>query len=160
MKLSDFKTALQSVKTVRFRTPAGQELPSHFHITEAGLTTKHFIDCGGTVRKDSVVSMQLWAADDYDHRLTPAKLLGILNKADSLFEGRDLDLEIEYQTNTIGRYSLSFNSGHFQLVTKQTDCLAKELCGVPEKPARSSTPDKEMVQVQSTAGCTPGAGCC
>jgi len=158
MKLSDFKTALQSVKTVRFLTPDGGEVPSHFHITEAGLTTKHFIDCGGTVRKESVVSMQLWTADDYDHSLTPGKLLGILNKADALFENRDLDLEIEYQGDTIGRYGVELDNGLFRLVSKQTDCLAKESCGI-------SSDDRPSAQshtrgLQPANACAPGSGCC
>jgi len=158
MKLSDFKTALQSVKTVRFLTPDGGEVPSHFHITEAGLTTKHFIDCGGTVRKESVVSMQLWTADDYDHSLTPGKLLGILNKADALFENRDLDLEIEYQGDTIGRYGAELDNGLFRLVSKQTDCLAKESCGISSDD-RSST-QLHAPDLQPANACAPGSGCC
>lgn len=160
MKLSDFKTTLKSLETLRFKTPAGEKIPPHFHITEAGLSSKHFIDCGGTIRKESAVCLQVWTAEDRDHRLYANKLLGILKKAEPLFEDRDLEVEIEYQTDTIGRYSLSFNKGYFQLKTKQTDCLAKELCGVPEKTTSGATPDEEMDQVKATGACIPGAGCC
>ena len=157
MKLSDFKTTVKSLETLRFKTPAGENIPPHFHITEAGLSSKHFIDCGGTIRKESAVCLQIWTAKDRDHRLSADKLLGILKKAEPLFEGRDLEIEIEYQTDTIGRYSLSFNKGYFQLETKQTDCLDKELCGVPVKSTKSVS-SKGLTQ--ATAACTPGAGCC
>lgn len=160
MKLSDLKTRLLSLETLRFKTPEGEDIPPHFHITEAGLSTKHFVDCGGTIRKESAVCLQIWTAEDKDHRLSAEKLLGILNKAEPLFSDHNLEVEIEYQTDTIGRYSLSFNKDYFQLVTKQTDCLAKELCGVPEKPSKGVTLNEEMVQIQSASDCTPGGGCC
>ena len=121
MKLSDFKKTLQTIHSVRFQTPIGTDVPAHFHITEAGLTTKHFIVCGGTTRKESVVSMQLWTADDFEHRLTAVKLTGILKKASPLFGNEDLDVEIEYQSVTIGRYGVKFESPYFQLVSKQTE---------------------------------------
>jgi len=31
-----------------FKLPEGTYLPAHFHMTEVGLVTKHFVDCGGT----------------------------------------------------------------------------------------------------------------
>lgn len=161
MKLSDLKTTLLSLETLRFKTPEGEDIPLHFHITEAGLSTKHFIDCGGTIRKESAVCLQIWTAEDINHRLSADKLLGILNKAEPLFKDRDLEVEIEYQTDTIGRYNLSFDKGYFQLLTKQTDCLAKVSCGVPDKSTRGvAVHREEIVQVRATAGCTPGAGCC
>jgi hypothetical protein len=156
MKLSKFKEALRSVDTIRFQTPDGDDVPGHFHITEAGLTTKHFIDCGGTVRKESSVSMQLWTAEDYDHRLSAEKLLGILEKADPLLGSSDLDVEIEYQSDTIGRYSVEFEKSGFQLVSTQTDCLAKDACGITPSVVELQSDDVE----QPASVCTPGSGCC
>lgn len=156
MKLSDFKKALHSVDSVRFQTPDGSDVPAHFHITEAGLSTKHFIDCGGTIRKESAVTMQLWTAEDYEHRLSAEKLHGILNKAGSLIGDNDLDVEIEYQSDTIGRYAVEFDHPRFRLVSKQTDCLAKETCGITS--ANNETVASE--RIESAAVCTPGSGCC
>ena len=79
MKISDMKQKLAQVKTVNFKMPDGSYLPSHFHVTEVGLVTKHFIDCGGVERKETVPNFQLWEAGDYDHRLAPQKFLHILN---------------------------------------------------------------------------------
>lgn len=156
MKLSEFKNVLHSIDTVQFQTPNGSDVPAHFHITEAGLSTKHFIDCGGTIRKESAVSMQLWTAEDYQHRLSAEKLLGILKKATPLIGENDLDVEIEYQSDTIGRYGVEFSHPHFQLIPKQTDCLAKETCGI--------TPGVETIEAvemnQAVTACSPGSGCC
>ncbi|HLN96071.1 MAG TPA: DUF6428 family protein, partial [Flavobacterium sp.] len=78
MKLSEIKKHLATAEFVNFMLPDGTFVPEHFHITEVGAVTKHFIDCGGTVRKENVVNFQLWNADDYDHRLKPQKMLNII----------------------------------------------------------------------------------
>jgi len=56
MKLSEFKSHLQDMHSLSFIQPNGSPVPAHFHITEAGVTTKHFIDCGGTERIEKYVS--------------------------------------------------------------------------------------------------------
>ena len=78
MKLSEIKHHLSNLETIAFQLPNGKLVPSHFHVTEVGKITKHFIDCGGTVRKEEVVNFQLWEANDYDHRLHPEKLVHII----------------------------------------------------------------------------------
>ena len=50
MKLSEVKSALKSLETIGFQLPDGSLVPSHFHVTEVGKVSKHFIDCGGTLR--------------------------------------------------------------------------------------------------------------
>ena len=78
MKLSEIKNHLISLETIAFKLPNGALVPSHFHVTEVGIVSKHFIDCGGTLRQEKVVNFQLWEANDYDHRLHPEKLLSII----------------------------------------------------------------------------------
>ena len=73
MKLSEIKSELKTLKTIAFQLPNGTLVPNHFHVTEVGKISKHFIDCGGTVRTENVANFQLWEADDYDHRLHPEK---------------------------------------------------------------------------------------
>jgi hypothetical protein len=73
MKLSEVKEKLNSVSEVSFVLPNGTHVPAHFHVTEVGEITKHFIDCGGSVRIEKVVNFQLWEANDFDHRLAPQK---------------------------------------------------------------------------------------
>jgi hypothetical protein len=131
MKLSKVKLILEKLETLRFQLPNGEFVPNHFHITEVGKITKHFIDCGGTVRQESVVNWQLWNANDYDHRLHPDKLLNIIKIAEEALDIEDLAIEVEYQAGTIGKFGLDFDGKNFLLTTKQTDCLAKDNCGIP-----------------------------
>jgi len=156
MKLSEIKSALSEIQEVKFRLPNGEYVPSHFHVTEVGSIQKHFIDCGGTVRKETVVNFQLFTAADYDHRLSAQKLHAIIELSEKHLGLEDSDIEVEHQGETIGKYGLEFQNGSFQLTNKQTDCLAKEKCGIPvEKPKiRISS-----LAAQETA-CTPGSGCC
>ncbi|MGL5112608.1 MAG: DUF6428 family protein, partial [Flavobacterium sp.] len=84
MKLSQVKSILKTVETVHFNLPDGTSVPEHFHVTEVGLVTKNFIDCGGTVRKETVVNFQLWDANDFEHRLKPQKLLNIIELSEKV----------------------------------------------------------------------------
>jgi hypothetical protein len=38
MKLSEFKLYLKNAKKVEFQLPNGDYVPSHFHVTEVGLS--------------------------------------------------------------------------------------------------------------------------
>ncbi len=156
MKLSDLKNHLNAADSLNFMLPNGTFIPAHFHITEAGFVTKHFIDCGGQVRNEKTASLQIWVANDLEHRLEPKKLLNILAISEKVLGKEDPEVEIEYQTDTIGKYGLEFYNGNFVLTVKNTDCLAKENCGVP--------PVKQKLQLaeltSNSACCTPGGGCC
>jgi len=133
MKISDVKDALSRVESVNFKLPDGSTLPSHFHVTEIGLVTKHFIDCGGTERKETIANFQLWEAGDYDHRLAPQKFLNILDLCKKILGENDYDIEVEYQQSTIGKFGLNFDGRDFILTNKYKACLAQESCGIPEK---------------------------
>ena len=157
MKLSEIKKQLSTVETVNFVLPTGAFVPEHFHVTEVGLVTKHFIDCGGTVRTEKTASFQLWEANDFEHRLKPQKLLNIIALSERILGIEDLEIEVEYQADTIGKYGLDFNGKDFELVSKQTACLAEDKCGIP--------PSKQKVQLAGVvagkqSSCTPGSGCC
>ena len=151
MKISEVKDVLGKVETVSFSLPDGTMVPEHFHVTEVGLVSKHFIDCGGKERVEEVVNFQLWNANDYDHRLKPQKLLNIINLCQRKLDIQgDYEVEVEYQSSTIGKYNLGFDGKNFQLLSKQTACLASDSCGIP-----TLEPVKEAASC-----CTPGGGCC
>lgn len=155
MKLSDFKTQLSSTQTLTFLLPNGTTVPKHFHVTEVGQVTKHFIDCGGTVRDEKTVNFQLWEANDFDHRLAPQKLMDIISLSEKVLNIEDAEIEVEYQTDTIGKYGVEFNGTNFVLTTKQTACLASDACGIPKQKvslAELSTTTKSC--------CSPNSGCC
>lgn len=160
MKLSEVKTALQGLSEVVFKLPNGTLVPTHFHVTEVGLVTKQFIDCGGTVRNDQVVSFQLWEANDFDHRLAPQKLLNIIDLSERVLRLPDAEVEVEYQAETIGKYGLYFNSviNQFELTTKNTNCLASDKCGIPSEKLKVNL--SSLTPSESSACCTPGGGCC
>ncbi|QIX60908.1 hypothetical protein HER32_06830 [Hymenobacter sp. BT18] len=153
MKISEMKTSLAGLQAVRFRLPDGTYLPDHFHVTEVGLVSKHFIDCGGVERQETVANFQLWEAGDYDHRLAPQKFLHILALSEKILGRQDLDIEVEYQQQTIGKFGLDFDGTDFVLTLKQTACLAQDACGIPSHQLLS------LPQLQG-AGCSPGGGCC
>ncbi|PKH50213.1 hypothetical protein CXF68_05650 [Tenacibaculum sp. Bg11-29] len=155
MKLSEIKRHLASLKTIAFKLPNGELVPNHFHVTEVGKITKNFIDCGGTIRNEEVVNFQLWKADDYDHRLHPEKLVHIIELSEKTLNIPDLDIEVEYQGATIGKYGLDFDGTNFLLTTKQTDCLAKDNCGIPE-----AKPKVKLSNIQVQNSCDPNSGCC
>jgi len=155
MKLSEIKKELKQLNTIAFQLPNGELVPNHFHVTEVGKITKHFIDCGGTERKETVVNFQLWNANDYDHRLHPEKLLNIIELSEKTLGIEDLDIEVEYQAETIGKFGLDFNGTNFVLTTKQTDCLAQDQCGIP-----AEKPKLQFSDIQTGNSCTPGSGCC
>jgi hypothetical protein len=156
MKLSEFKSKLDTLNEVKFLQPDGVPVPVHFHITEVGLTTKNFIDCGGTIREEKVVNFQLWEANDTEHRLTAKKLAGIISLSQEKLGITDHEVEVEYQTNTIGRYAVEFKNGQFQLVSKFTNCLASDSCGIPKEKVKLN-----LSELGSPASCcAPGGGCC
>lgn len=150
MKIAETKKTLPTLQAVNFRLPDGSYVPPHFHVTEVGLVTKHFIDCGGTERKETVANFQLWEADDYDHRLAPQKFLHILNLCDKVLGDDSLEIEVEYQQNTIAKFGLDFDGKDFILTAKSTACLAQDACGIPNKQQKTT----------SSSCCTPGGGCC
>ena len=149
MKLSEVKNILPSLENVVFELENGTHVPEHFHVTEVGLINKKFIDCGGTIRNENMVNFQLWHANDFYHRLNASKLLSIIKLSEQKLGIEDLEVEVEYQTDTIGKYSLTFQNNAFVLKNTQTDCLAKDNCGI--KP--------EELNVQKSS-CTPGGSCC
>ncbi len=151
MKLSEFKKQLETLTEINFVLPNGTQVPAHFHITEVGQIKKQFIDCGGTVRSENTIGLQLWQSVDLWHRLEPQKLHNIIELSEQKLGIGDHEIEIEYQADTIGKYSVEFNNGVFQLTATHTACLASDACGIPVV---------EKIKEAVTTCCTPGGGCC
>lgn len=155
MKLSEIKNHLAQLQTIGFKLPNGEYVPSHFHVTEIGKVTKDFIDCGGTIRHETATNFQLWEANDYNHRLHPEKLLKIINLSEELLGIQDSEIEVEYQGDTIGKYSLDFDGESLLLTSKSTDCLAKDLCGTPKEKKKL-----QLAELSSSESCCATAGIC
>ena len=157
MKLSEFKTRLNALTELNFRMPGGENLPKHFHVTEVGQVTKHFIDCGGTIRNERVVNFQLFEAGDTDHRLAPQKLMNIIGLSEKVLNLEDGEIEVEYQDRTIGKYGLEYKDGSFILTLKNTACLASDKCGIPQDKQKKNLSE---ISNSGRSCCTPGGGCC
>jgi len=135
MKLSEFRDLLRRHPDHQLTLvlPDGGRIAAHAHITEVGRVDKHFIDCGGTTRHVAACSLQAWVDDDIEHRLVPSKLARIVDLAEPLFRGDDLDVEVEYEDGFISQFPV-LEAGAaegelvFRLGTKHTDCLAKAVC--------------------------------
>ncbi|WP_433835750.1 DUF6428 family protein [Flavobacterium anhuiense] len=157
MKLSEVKQILPTLDNVEFQLENGTFVPEHFHVTEVGVITKHFIDCGGVIRNEKVANFQLWNANDFEHRLKPGKLLHIIELSENKLNIEDLEIEVEYQNETIGKYDLAFNGKTFILKNKTTACLAQDSCGIPAEKQKIN-----LIQLNDNAAscCTPNSGCC
>ena len=129
--------------------PDGDFVPAHFHVTEVGRVQKDFIDCGGTVRSTTACVLQVWVADDTDHRLDTGKLAKIIGLAAPLLKSGDLPVEVEYEDGVVSQYPLSAAEVTpagvlLHLGTKHTACLAMDQCGVGA----------------AKTACSPTGGCC
>ena len=154
MNLYELKQHLTKLDRIAFQLPDGNFVPGHFHVTEIGKISKRFIDCGGTLRNEEKVSLQLWNENDYDHRLHPEKLLHIVELSEKALGLENDEIEVEYQGETIQKFGLEFDGVNFLLSTKQTDCLAREKCAVPAN--ESKVKSSEL----TSSCCTPGSSCC
>ena len=155
MKLSEVKQILPTLENVEFQLENGTFVPEHFHVTEVGMINKNFIDCGGVIRNEKVVNFQLWNADDLEHRLKPGKLLNIINLSEVKLGIEDHEIEVEYQSETIGKYDLEFNGKTFVLRNKMTACLAQDACGTPSEKVKRNLSELKLV-----SKCAPNSGCC
>jgi hypothetical protein len=156
MNLSEIKHILSKLNTVVFQLPNKSFVPEHFHVTEVGVINKKFIDCGGTLREEKRVNFQLWEANDFDHRLAPSKLIDIISVLENTLNiDCNLEIEVEYQNETISKYNLDFNGSDFVLVSKQTACLALDACGIPQEKIKMN-----LSEITTQNSCKPGSGCC
>lgn len=151
MNIGQMKKVLADVPNagLHLMLPGGEFVPAHFHVTEVGRVQKDFIDCGGTTRSSVTCVLQVWVAEDLDHRLTTNKLAGILRMAEPLLGSADLPVEIEYEGEVVSQFPVAMAEVTpagvlLHLGAKHTDCLAKDRCGV----------------VSVGEVCSPGTGCC
>jgi hypothetical protein len=149
MKVGEFKTILAQYPEahLRFILPDSEKVPAHAHVTEVARIDKQFVDCGGTRRNDARCQLQTWVANDLDHRLTAAKLLGILQKAAPLLTSDELEVDIEHEVQWTSQFPLDSAAAEngellLQLGQRHTACLAQDKC-LP-KPSLLSLPLKPL----------------
>ena len=143
---------------IRFQLPTGEFAPAHSHVTEVARIDKRFIDCGGTLRTDSLCRLQTWSANDLDHRLTAGKLLKILNLAESILLTDDLEVDVEHEVGFISQFPLEAveaNSAEIilRLGVRHTACLAMDKCLPPAAPSEFSPLKFNFKETSSVSKC-------
>ena len=159
MKLKELKEFLDNLNSLIFLEDTGMMIPSHFHITEAGLISRKFIDCGGTLREENTFNFQIWVADDIEHRLSPVQLKKIIQIAVSKLNivNDDIEISIAYQHNTIGMYALEIDNNCLKLSSTQTNCLAIDQCGTGIQKINLSL---ASLSTPTENSCSKDGGCC
>jgi hypothetical protein len=162
MKLHELKTVLAQnpAALVRFQLPNGDFVPAHAHVTEVARIDKRFIDCGGTLRTDTLCRLQTWFADDVDHRLTADKLAKIFTLAENVLLTNGLDVDVEHELGYITQFplgSVEVVNGEvvLHLTERHTACLAMEKCLPPATPFSEFNPLKF-----NFTETPPGSKCC
>lgn len=145
MKLSELKPLLaqNTDKNLRFILPTGSKLPPHAHVTEVARIEKRFVDCGGAYRVEFACRLQVWFADDTEHRLTCGKLLSILEKGATLLETENIAVDVECEAPFIAHFPISKleTDGCSMVVSlgiTHTACLAPDKCLPPTLNATSA----------------------
>ena len=82
-------------------------------------------------------------------------MINIIELSEKVLKIEDLEIEVEYQAETIGKFGLDFDGTNFLLTSKQTDCLAKDQCGIPEEKTKL-----QFSELSAGNSCAPGSGCC
>jgi hypothetical protein len=162
MNVTELKNELTKSPTanLRFVLPNGENIPAHAHVTEVARIDKRFIDCGGTLRNDSVCRLQTWFSDDVQHRLTAGKLAKILDMAAPVLGSDDLEVDVEHEVGFITQFPLQSvelvaDEIVVHLTERHTACLAMDKC----KPAPPAVSDYNPLKFNFTAT-QPAADCC
>jgi len=160
MKLSPIPFTLQQLvealnkadgRIVRFELPTTSLLTPHVHVTEVARIDKKFVDCGGTLRTDSSCRLQIYQADDTEHRITAAKFAQILAKGAGVLGSTNLPVEVEVEAPYLSVFPviasrLEEKQMVISLGIRNTACLAEDVCF--------------PVNLQNKSACAPGSGCC
>ena len=81
--------------------------------------------------------------------------MNIIKLSEKILKIADLEIEVEYQADTIGKFGLDFDGKNFLLTNKQTDCLAKDSCGIPAEKTKV-----KLSNLNDEPCCSPDGNCC
>jgi Tat protein secretion system quality control protein TatD with DNase activity len=118
------------------------------------------LSCDGSWKNYKAIHRLWWYGAKRDQGqfsivgLHPEKLLSNIELSEKILNIEDLEIEVEYQADTIGKFGLDFDGKYFLLTKQQTDCLAKDNCGIVEKPK------VRLSNLNTEPQCSPGGNCC
>ena len=164
MKTKEFLSLLKEHqnKSLLFEYNQGALVGANYHITEVKNIHIDAVDCGAGTDSWKETVVQLWESPKEIGKteyMTSSKALSILNKVDKM-RPMELEAELKFEYSNASFHTAQMfvtdifvnnNQLLVQLSVKQTDCKAKENCGVPV--------GTEVNQV-TEAACVPGGGCC
>ncbi len=162
MKTNEFLNLLKEnpAKTLLFEYKPNSFVRANYHITEIKNVIIDSVDCGAKTDFWKETIIQLWEDPnevEVEGAMSAFKALGILNKVDSIKPmDREVEVKFEYSNQNfhtaqlfVSDVEVSQDRIIMKLAVEQTDCKAKEECGVPV-----------TVGSQEENSCTPGGGCC
>ncbi|MFX0555668.1 DUF6428 family protein [Maribacter sp. CXY002] len=161
MKTNEFLSILKENpnKNLLFEYKPGALVGANYHITEVKNITIDAVDCGAGTDFWKETIIQLWESPtEKDKRtyMSAYKALSILNKVDKI-KPMDKDVEVKFEYSNahfhtaqlyVHAHQITGENLVFHLGVEQTDCKAKDTCGV-EEPAKATA-----------EACAPGSGCC
>jgi hypothetical protein len=162
MKTGEFLNKLKEngQKELLFEYKEGKFIGANYHITEVKNTVIKSVDCGSRSDAWNETIVQLWESPkeigkrDY---MKVDKAYSILEKVDKIYEmDKEAEVLFEYSNDNFHKANLEVHDVEltsekiiFKLFVSQTDCKAKDECGV----------DMKEVVVKETA-CCEDTGCC
>ena len=163
MKTQEFLNVLNENKSkaLLFEYQENQFVDTNYHITEVKNTVIHSVDCGGNADQWNETIIQLWESPKEKGKIGYLKV----QKAAEIFDrvhaihplDKDAIVKFEYSNEhfhkaqlEVERIEATKSKLIVQLFVSQTDCKAKDTCGVPET---------ALVSEEQNA-CAPGSGCC
>jgi len=162
MKTGEFLNTLKEngQKELLFEYKEGKFIGANYHITEVKNTVIKSVDCGSRSDAWNETIVQLWESPkeigkrDY---MKVDKAYSILEKVDKIYEmDKEAEVLFEYSNDNFHKANLEVHDVEltsekiiFKLFVSQTDCKAKDECGV----------DMKEVVVKETA-CCEDTGCC
>lgn len=162
MKTNEFLSILKQHpnKELLFEYAPGKLVGANYHITEIKNITVDSVDCGAGTDFWKETIIQLWESPEEVGKrdfMLSHKALEILNRVDRIKPmEKEVEVKFEYSNadfHTAQLFVNSFTLEEKQLVLhlgiNQTDCKAKDICGIP----------LEAVSASENS-CSPGSGCC
>ena len=162
MKTKEFLSLLEqhSNKSLLFEYKSGHFVGANYHITEVKNIAIESVDCGAGTDFWKETIIQLWESPKEKNTIeymSANKALDILTKVDSMRPmEKEVEVKFEYSNpnfHTAQLFVSDFELSKDQLILKlsieQTDCKAKEACGVPAEVTSEAEPC-----------CSPESGCC
>lgn len=148
-------------KSLLFEYAPNLLVGANYHITEVKHIAIASVDCGAQEDAWNETIIQLWESPSElgkTEYMTAYKALAILKKVNSI-KSFDLDTQVKFEYGNSQFHTTQLAVSSFEvlnqailikLTTEQTDCKAKDLCGIPE----------QNIENKEQSCCEPGGNCC